>query len=94
MPWAEGSKAAGTFKVPSSGTQFIEVSAKSGENIDRIFAELGKDVLKIKWLNQQRREHAERLKSQRLMPPTNKRRLGFWKTLTTPFFKRGVASQS
>ncbi|KAH8881542.1 P-loop containing nucleoside triphosphate hydrolase protein [Thozetella sp. PMI_491] len=93
VPWAEGSKAASTFMVPSSGTQFIEVSAKTGDNIDRIFIELGKDVLKIKRLNQQRREQVEKAKAQ-IVAPISKRRLGFWKTLATPFFKRGVASPS
>lgn len=94
VPWAEGSRVAGLLKVPSSGTQFVEVSAKTGENVERVFAELGRDVLKIKWLNQQRREQAERLRVQKAAPAAHKRRLGFWKTLTTPFFRRGVASES
>ncbi len=93
VPWAEGSKTAGSFRIPSSGTQFMEVSAKTGENVGRVFIELGRDVLKIKRMNQQRKELAEKAKSQ-IASTVSRRRRGFWKTLAHPFAKRGVVSPS
>jgi GTPase SAR1 family protein len=78
-----------------TGCAFLEVSAKTGENVDNIFTHMARDVIRLRLLNQQRREEAERMMRMRqgLKTPgaeTAKRRLGFWKTLTTPFFKRAV----
>lgn len=104
--WVEGSKAAaavtsgvggprGSVGGPGLRCSFMEASAEGGENIRAIFPLLGREVLKLRWINQQRREQAERrlrLASGMVQTapatPTAKRRLGIWKTLTTPFFRR------
>jgi GTPase SAR1 family protein len=94
VSWAEGSKVAAGFRLPTgSSCAFIEVSAKTGDNVDKIFPAMAREVMKLKRLNQQRREQAERMtrltELQSSAPPSPlKRKRGLWKSLTTPFFKR------
>ncbi|KAI1105130.1 P-loop containing nucleoside triphosphate hydrolase protein [Jackrogersella minutella] len=57
VPWAEGYKLAESFKLSCT---FLETSAKTGENIDKLFPQLGKDVLRLRWLNRQREGEDER----------------------------------
>lgn len=58
VSWAEGHRLAASFRIRCS---FLETSAKRGENVDRVFPQLGKDVLKLRWLMRQRKEEEERL---------------------------------
>ena len=51
VSWTEG------FKL---GCTYIETSAKTGENIDEVFTQLGREVLKLRWLSRQQREESER----------------------------------
>jgi GTPase SAR1 family protein len=93
VSWSEGSKVAAGFKLPSgSSCAFVEVSAKTGDNVDKVFPSLAREVMKLKRLNQQRREQAERLarsaQVQKTAPVLPVKRRGLWKSLTTPFFKR------
>ncbi|KXX81789.1 Ras-related and estrogen-regulated growth inhibitor-like protein [Madurella mycetomatis] len=66
VTWAEGSKAAAAMLMPmpgggsASGVPFLEVSAKTGENVDQIFPAVGREILRLKRLALQRREQAER----------------------------------
>lgn len=57
VSWAEGHRLAASFRIRCT---FVETSARTGHNVDRIFPQLGKDVLKLRWLMQQRREQAEK----------------------------------
>ena len=53
VSWAEGHRLAAGLRIRCS---FLETSAKRGDDVDRIFPQLGRDVLKIRWLARQRRE--------------------------------------
>ncbi|KAB5572617.1 P-loop containing nucleoside triphosphate hydrolase protein [Coniochaeta sp. 2T2.1] len=94
VSWAEGSKVAAGFRLPSGSIcAFLEVSAKTGDNVDKVFPSLAMEVMKLKRLNQQRREQAERVAKlaqmeRRMAPVSPVKRRGLWKSLTTPFFKR------
>lgn len=92
VSWALASKTAAGLKLPSSTCAFTEVSAKTGENVGNVFPLLGKEVLRLKWLGQQRFEQDRMAKmlSQGKKAPTlpGKRKMGLWKSLTTPFFRR------
>ncbi|KAK3945916.1 P-loop containing nucleoside triphosphate hydrolase protein [Diplogelasinospora grovesii] len=112
VSWSEGSKAAAAASFKSSsaagpgpgGCQFIEVSARTGENVNSIFPTIGREVLRLKRLNQQRREEMERVLMMRRLQQrqgstsatttlssggvVKKRGGGLWKTLTNPFMKR------
>lgn len=101
VSWAQGSKAAAALRTPGqasvtggAGCAFLEVSAKNGENIDKVFPAVGKEILRLKRLNQQRREQAERVERQKQLVSdgqgqgVGKKKLGLWKMLSTPFFRR------
>ncbi|KAK3327805.1 P-loop containing nucleoside triphosphate hydrolase protein [Cercophora scortea] len=97
---AEGAKAAAGLKFwgAESGCAFVEVSAKTGEGVDGIFPRLGKEILRVKRANRLRREQAERIAKQQQQlllaqkaGAPGKKRLGLWKTLSIPFFKRQSA---
>jgi GTPase SAR1 family protein len=83
-----------TASTGGSGCAFLEVSAKTGDNVDKIFAVAGREVLKSRWLNQQRREEAERMLKLRQGQETpgletfKKRRLGFWRSLRRGSIRR------
>jgi GTPase SAR1 family protein len=89
VPWSEGSKTALTFPLKTS---FIEVSAKTGDSISLLFPQVGKDIQKMKFISQQKREHAERmlrLKQEAKLAP--KRKVNLWKRISRPFYRREVA---
>jgi GTPase SAR1 family protein len=93
VSWAEGSKVAAGFKLPSGSIcAFVEVSAKTGDNVDKVFPSLAREIMKLKRLNQQKRELAERMAGlaqvQKTVPSPPIKRRGLWKSLTTPFFRR------
>ncbi|KAJ9165369.1 p-loop containing nucleoside triphosphate hydrolase protein [Coniochaeta hoffmannii] len=93
VSWAEGSKVAAGLRLPSGGIcAFVEVSAKTGDNVDKVFPSLAREIMKLKRLNLQRKEQAERMASlaqvQKAAPVSPLKRRGLWKSLTTPFFKR------
>jgi GTPase SAR1 family protein len=93
VSWAEGSEVAAGFRLPSGSIcAFIEVSAKTGANVDKVFPTLAREIVKLKRLNQQRRERAERMAMLVQMPKTAPvspmKSRGVWKSLITPFFKR------
>ena len=88
VSWADGKKAAESFTLKCG---FLEVSAKRGDNVADLFAKLGADVLRLKQETQRRKEDADResiLKLNQTMARPVKKKLGLWKTLTTPLFKR------
>ncbi|RYP78854.1 hypothetical protein DL771_000239 [Monosporascus sp. 5C6A] len=58
VSWAEGHRLAASFRIRCS---FLETSAKKGDNVNGIFPQLGRDVLKLRWLMQQRREQTEKV---------------------------------
>jgi hypothetical protein len=65
VTWAEGSKAAARMAMPGCssalGVAFLEVSAKTGENVDQIFPAVGREILRMRRLvAQQREQQAER----------------------------------
>jgi GTPase SAR1 family protein len=86
VPWSEGSKMASNFQVKCA---FMEVSAKSGDNIGAIFQQVGREILKLKWINQQRKEQAEDLIRLRSSPKSLPKRMGIWKRISRPFSRRG-----
>jgi hypothetical protein len=86
VSWAEAHRASANFGVRCA---FMETSAKSGDNIDRLFPELGREILKLRFLMQQRNEHAERLAAaaeEALASPTKK--APRWRSWTRPWFQR------
>jgi hypothetical protein len=86
IPWAEGHKSATAFQIRCP---FMETSAKTGDNVDKIFPELGREILKLRWLIQQRKEHAERLAAvvqDSLTVPT--KRVPRWRNWARPWFQR------
>jgi GTPase SAR1 family protein len=88
VSWADGNKAAESFTLRCG---FLEVSARKGDNVTDMFSKLGHEVLQMKVENQRRKEEADResiLKLNQTMARPVKKKLGLWKTLTTPFFKR------
>jgi GTPase SAR1 family protein len=98
VSWVDGSKVAAGFKLPSASTcAFVEVSAKTGDNIDKVFPSLAREIMKLKRLKQQRREQAERVaKVEQVpqlapVPPIEIKRKGLWKSLITPFIQRRQA---
>ncbi|KAK0719669.1 P-loop containing nucleoside triphosphate hydrolase protein [Lasiosphaeris hirsuta] len=75
------------------GCAFLEVSAKTGDNIDKVFPQMGREILRIKRLNEQRREQAERLArqaaaAQQAAQEPMKKKMGLWRMISTPFFRR------
>ncbi|XXH03681.1 isocitrate lyase 1 [Hypoxylon texense] len=91
VSWTEGNRLAGSFQP---ACVFLEASAKTGENIDKLFPRLGEEVLKLRWLNYQRREQAERLSAATLEEEdaadktSPVRRLVKWRPWTRPWFQR------
>ena len=93
MSWAEGHRLAASFRIRCS---FLETSAKRGENVDKVFPQLGKDVLKLRWLVRQRREEEEKLAAANADDdnddgaatrlPTKRR--ARWRSWTRPWFHR------
>ncbi|KAI0387100.1 P-loop containing nucleoside triphosphate hydrolase protein [Hypomontagnella monticulosa] len=89
VPWAEGRKLAESFKL---GCMFLETSANTGENIDKLFPQLGDEVLKLRWLNYQRRAQTEKFsidEQQRSIDDSSTKRVAKWKTWTRHWFQRG-----
>ncbi|KAI1085280.1 P-loop containing nucleoside triphosphate hydrolase protein [Whalleya microplaca] len=77
VPWAEGYKLAHSFRLRCA---FIETSAKTGENIHRLFPQLGKEVLELRWVTQQRKEEAEKVAATSSHCP--EKRMAKWKSWT------------
>ncbi|KAI1501503.1 P-loop containing nucleoside triphosphate hydrolase protein [Biscogniauxia marginata] len=50
VSWAEGYKLARGFRVRST---FVEASARTGENVEGLFAQLGRELVKLRRLRQQ-----------------------------------------
>ncbi|RYP45545.1 hypothetical protein DL768_008137 [Monosporascus sp. mg162] len=86
VSWAEGHRLAASFGIHCS---FIEASAKKGDKVNGIFPQLGRDVLKLRWLMQQRREQTEKVaevdETANRLPAKRSPR---WKTWTRPWFHR------
>jgi GTPase SAR1 family protein len=62
VAWEEGLKAAAGMRMPGTGADvvFLEVSAKTGEGVDKVFEVLGQEVLRVRRVVRERREVAER----------------------------------
>ena len=93
VSWAEGHRLAAGLRIRCS---FLETSARRGENVDKVFPQLGKDVLKIRWLARQRREEEERLVAAEendadgdiIRVPVKRR--ARWRSWARPWFHRRV----
>ncbi len=86
ISWAEGHRLAAGFRIRCS---FIETSARKGDNVDKIFPQLGKDVLKLRWLMYQRKEQMEKVteadQDGARLPVKRRAR---WRSWTRPWFYR------
>ncbi|CAJ2503289.1 Uu.00g106830.m01.CDS01 [Anthostomella pinea] len=96
VPWAEG------YKLAQSQIKlrcmFLETSARTGENVDKLFPQLGKEVLRLRRLVQQRRvqqqQHQQLLAEQGDTEGMEadliqgKRSLPKWKAWTRPWLRR------
>ncbi|KAI2467031.1 P-loop containing nucleoside triphosphate hydrolase protein [Annulohypoxylon bovei var. microspora] len=88
VSWTEGYKLAGGFKLKCA---FAETSAKTGENIDKVFTQLAKEVLKLRWLNHQQREQVERVSDdvqQYSIEVSLSKRVAMWRSWARPWFQR------
>ncbi|KAI0144160.1 P-loop containing nucleoside triphosphate hydrolase protein [Hypoxylon sp. NC0597] len=83
VSWTEG------YKL---GCTFIETSAKTGENIDEAFTQLGREVLQLRWLSRQQREEIERPSTEAQqcccsdVSPSH--RIARWRSWARPWFHR------
>lgn len=95
VSWIEGNKLAGSFKP---ACVFLETSAKTGENVSKLFPRLGEEVLKLRWLNHQRREQAEKLSAVTLEEDAVDKaspikRLAKWKSWAQPWLRRRLGER-
>ncbi|KAI1758578.1 P-loop containing nucleoside triphosphate hydrolase protein [Hypoxylon sp. FL1150] len=95
VSWIEGNKLAEGFKP---ACVFLETSAKTGENINKLFPRLGEEVLKLRWLNYQQREQAEKLSADTLEEDaidkaSPVKRLSKWKSWARPWFQRRLGER-
>ncbi|OTA70621.1 P-loop containing nucleoside triphosphate hydrolase protein [Hypoxylon sp. EC38] len=82
VSWTEG------YKL---GCTFIETSARTGENIDEVFTQLGREVLQLRWLGRQQREEIERSSveaPQCCSDVSPSHRIARWKSWARPWFHR------
>ncbi|KAI0842479.1 P-loop containing nucleoside triphosphate hydrolase protein [Hypoxylon sp. FL0890] len=82
VSWVEG------YRI---GCTFIETSAKTGENVDEVFTQLGREVLKLRWLSRQEREEIERPSTEvqrSSLDAEPARRLARWRSWARPWFRR------
>lgn len=94
VSWAEGSGLAAGFGCGL----FLETSARTGENVDELFARLGEEALRLRWLNYQRREQAERLSAATLEEDavgktSPVKRLARWRSWARPWFQRRLGER-
>jgi len=101
VSWAEGSRTAAAFDGPTSRCAFLEVSARSGDNVATLFPHIGREILRLRRLNQQaRRETREPppplpIEAVRTLPVLRappKHHGGIWKRIRRPFSRQGVAT--
>jgi GTPase SAR1 family protein len=101
VPFAEGLKAAQGMKMPgdsvSDDVPFLEVSAKTGEGVERVFHVVGEEVLRARRMVRARREQAER---ERMMldlreitktggaAEGGRKRFSWWRALAVAFRRR------
>ncbi|RYP04317.1 hypothetical protein DL764_004510 [Monosporascus ibericus] len=86
VSWAEGHRLAASFRIRCS---FLETSAIKGDNVNRIFPQLGGDVLKLRWLMRQRREQTEKVvAAEQTANRLPVKRPPRWKMWTRPWFHR------
>ncbi|KAI1207196.1 P-loop containing nucleoside triphosphate hydrolase protein [Annulohypoxylon truncatum] len=93
VSWAEGNKLARSFNIQCT---FAETSAKTGENIDEMFTQLGKEALKLRWLNRQRREQIEQISidtHQCSIELSPLKRVARWRSWARPWFQRRAAER-
>ncbi|KAI1270588.1 P-loop containing nucleoside triphosphate hydrolase protein [Xylariaceae sp. FL1019] len=61
VTWGEGYKLARSLGDETARCAFIETSALSGENIDQVFTLLGRELLRLRELAQQQKDHSAAL---------------------------------
>ncbi|KAK4236432.1 ras-related and estrogen-regulated growth inhibitor-like protein [Achaetomium macrosporum] len=99
VSFAEGAKAAQGMKMPGSVSDvpFLEVSARTGEGVERVFQVVGEEVLRVRRAVRARREQAERERMMRdLMEITKsgegaeggRKRFSLWRALEVAFGRR------
>ncbi|OTA95067.1 hypothetical protein M434DRAFT_29276 [Hypoxylon sp. CO27-5] len=82
VSWTEG------YKL---GCTFIETSARTGENIDEVFTQLGREVLQLRWPGRQQREEIERSSAEAPQCRSDvspSHRIARWKSWARPWFHR------
>jgi GTPase SAR1 family protein len=90
VSWADGQRLAMSFTVRFG---FLETSAKMGDNIDKVFPQLGREVLKLRWLLQQRREQSARQVQSLSVSNVSPARSPRWKNWTRPWFHRMISDR-
>jgi len=92
IAYSDGSKVATSFHVKTS---FMEVSARTGDQITLLFPKIAREILTLRSMNQQRKEFAEKMERMRVeaQEMQAKRKQGLWKRLSRPFFLRREVAQ-
>ncbi|KAI8633746.1 P-loop containing nucleoside triphosphate hydrolase protein [Xylariaceae sp. FL1651] len=92
---AEGYRLAGSLGGGTTRCAFHETSARTGENVDRVFMQLGSELLRLRWLKQQRQEQADDFARSKAMGGGNGRRINGsqkraakWRVWARPWFRR------
>lgn len=104
VAYSEGSRVAGGFGIKTS---FMEVSAVSGDQAGLVLPRLGRDVLLLRGIREQRREYAEKVRREagegglgggtgqgRVGSVRKKEKAGLWKRISRPFFTRREVVQN
>ena len=92
IAYSDGSKVATSWHVK---TTFMEVSAKTGDQITLLFPKIGKEILTLRSINQQRKEFAEKMERMKVeaQEMQAKRKQGLWRRLSRSFFARREVAQ-
>ncbi|SPN97275.1 uncharacterized protein DNG_00789 [Cephalotrichum gorgonifer] len=100
VAYSEGSRVAGAFAIKTS---FMEVSAVSGDQAGLVLPKLGRDVLLLRGISEQRREYAEKVRREAELATQGaaqgqqvagvRKKLGLWKRISRPFFLRREVAQ-
>ncbi|CAI4215150.1 unnamed protein product [Parascedosporium putredinis] len=93
IAYSDGSKVAASWHVKTS---FMEVSAMTGNQITLLFPKIGKEILTLRSINQQRKEFAEkmeRMKAEAHEVQVRRKQGGLWRRLSRSFFTRREVAQ-
>lgn len=93
IAYSDAAKIAGGFPIKTS---FMEVSAVSGDQAALVLPRLGRDVLLLRGIREQRREYAEKVKreAEEAREAAVRKRRGLWKRLSRGLFMRREVAQN